>query len=74
MWTGASKQGLFLSFLLFLCLSMKTVIENQYFDMVTMLGAQIRGTLSAAIYQKALRLGPEGRQNVTVCSDHCFEA
>eukprot|EP01033_Poteriospumella_lacustris_P022288 gene22288-16719_t len=45
---------------------MKTLIENMYFDMVTNLSSQVRGTLSAAIYQKALRLGPEGRQNTTL--------
>lgn len=55
-----------LSILLFLSLSAKTIIENQYFDMMTQLGAQIRGTLSAAIYQKALHLGPSSRQNTTV--------
>lgn len=60
------NRGLMLAMLLFISLSTKTVIENVYFDMVTNLAAQIRGTLSAAIYQKALRLGPEGRQNVTV--------
>lgn len=60
------KRGLTLAIILFTSLCTKTVIENIYFDMVTNLAAQIRGTLSAAIYQKALRLGPEGRQNVTV--------
>jgi hypothetical protein len=61
-----NHKGLQLSFLLFLTLSMKTAVENQYFDIVTRLGAQVRGTLSAAIYQKAFRLGSSGRQNVTV--------
>ncbi len=55
-----------LALVLFAVLSMKTLIENMYFDMVTNLSSQVRGTLSAAIYQKALRLGPEGRQNTTV--------
>lgn len=61
-----THRGLQLCILLFLCLSTKTAIENQYFDLVTNIGAQVRGTISAAIYQKAFRLGASGRQNVTV--------
>eukprot|EP00981_Chlorochromonas_danica_P011662 scaffold4203_cov166-Ochromonas_danica.AAC.8 len=60
-----THHGLQLCLLLFLCLSTKTAIENQYFDLVTNTGAQVRGTISAAIYQKAFRLGASGRQNVT---------
>ncbi|RYG70088.1 hypothetical protein EON64_01135 [archaeon] len=60
------NHGIQLCVLLFICLSTKTAIENQYFDMVTNVGAQIRGALSTAIYQKALRLGAGSRQNVTV--------
>jgi ABC-type transport system involved in cytochrome bd biosynthesis fused ATPase/permease subunit len=62
----AIKQSVMLALLLLLSLCTKTIIENMYFDMVTNLAAQVRGTLSAAIYQKALKLGPQGRQNVTV--------
>jgi hypothetical protein len=68
-WDGLRKSNLkavYLSLLLFICLSLKTVIENQYFYVVTKLGMNIRGTLSAAIYQKALNLGLAGRQNTTV--------
>jgi ABC-type transport system involved in cytochrome bd biosynthesis fused ATPase/permease subunit len=61
-----NNKSFHLSILLFLCLSSKTIIENQYFDMMTRLGAKVRGTLSSAIYQKALRLGPSSRQNSTV--------
>lgn len=64
--TAASKDLILLAIVLFAVLSLKTLIENMYFDMVTNLSSQVRGTLSAAIYQKALRLGPEGRQNTTV--------
>lgn len=60
------NQGMYLSLMLFLVLCAKTVIENQYFDMVIKLGASIRGTLSTAIYRKALRLGPSSRKNNTV--------
>lgn len=63
-----NPKGVLLAVLLYLCLCTKTTIENQYFDMVTVLGAQVRGTLSAAIYQKALKLSPTGRQNNTVCN------
>lgn len=61
-----NPKGVVLAVLLYLCLCAKTTVENQYFDMVTVLGAQIRGTLSAAIYQKSLKLSPTGRQFNTV--------
>ena len=60
------NKGFYLSLLLFLVLCLKTIVENQYFDMVINLGANIRGTLSSAIYRKALKLGPSSRKNNSV--------
>ena len=39
------NEGFYLSFVLFACLCTKTAIENQYFDLVINLGANIRGTV-----------------------------
>lgn len=61
-------KGCILSGLLFVVLCTKTVVENQYFDMVINLGANIRGTLSTAIYRKSLKLGSSSRRNNTVRS------
>lgn len=60
------NKGFLLSILLFTCLCGKTVIENQYFDSVSGMGAEIRGTLSSAIYRKSLKLNQASRQNNTV--------
>ena len=62
----ALKEGYALCFLLFTVLCTKTLIENQYFDQAIQLGASIRGTLSAAVYRKSLKLGPAGQQNTTM--------
>ena len=61
-----SSSGMALALALFIALSSKTFLENQYFYTVINLGANIRGALSAAIYRKALKLSPAGRQNNTV--------
>jgi len=61
-----SSSGMALALSLFIALSSKTFLENQYFYTVIDLGANIRGALSAAIYRKALKLSPAGRQNNTV--------
>jgi hypothetical protein len=61
-----SNEGFQLSLLLFLCLSAKTIVENQYFDATTQLGAEVRGALSTAVYRKALKLSPGSRANNTV--------
>ena len=60
------RKGCILSGLLFAVLCAKTVVENQYFDMVINLGANVRGTLSTAIYRKSLKLGASSRRNNTV--------
>jgi hypothetical protein len=59
-------EGAVLALALFGALNLKTVFENQYFDAIITLGASIRGALSAAIYRKALRLSPGGRQENSV--------
>lgn len=59
-------DGFTLSLLLFFFLCTKTFIENQYFDAISQVSAQIRGTLSTAVYRKALRLSAASRQNNTV--------
>ena len=64
--SGVFNEGLLLSVGLFLCLCSKTVVENQYFDKVISMGANIKGTLSTAIYRKSLKLSPSGRSNNTV--------
>lgn len=63
------SEGSMLSLLLFFVLCVKTAIENQYFDVVVNTGADIRSTLSAAIYRKSLKLGPGSRKTNTV---NCF--
>lgn len=60
------NQGKLLALSLFMVLSMKTLFENQYFYIVTNTGTNIRGTLSAALYQKSLRLSPGGKTNTTL--------
>lgn len=60
------RMGLQLSVLLLACLSLKTIIENQYFDRVSRFSAEIRGAISTAIYRKALRLSPQSRKNNTL--------
>jgi hypothetical protein len=60
------NKGVKLSLLLFLSLCAKTAIENQYFHEIVVLSSEIRGTLSAAVYRKALKLSPESRRNNTV--------
>lgn len=62
-------EGFQLSLLLFITLSCKTAIENQYFDAVSRLSSEVRGTLSTAVYRKALKLSPASRANNTV---HCI--
>ena len=64
-------EGVVWAAALFAALCMKTVLENQYFDSIITLGATIRGALSAAIYRKALRLSPAGKQANSVCMYIC---
>jgi hypothetical protein len=45
---------------LFVAVVTKTLSENQYYDVTFSTGAYIRATLSAAVYNKALRLGQFG--------------
>lgn len=61
-----NNKGFQLALLLFISLSCKTIIENQYFDSVSRLSAEVRGTLSTAIYRKSLKLSPGSRANNTV--------
>lgn len=60
------NEGVLLSVLLFTILCAKTAIENQYFDAISRMSAEIRGTLSTAVYRKALKLSAASRQNNTV--------
>ncbi|KAJ1437218.1 hypothetical protein B484DRAFT_416639 [Ochromonadaceae sp. CCMP2298] len=59
-------EGVQLCALLFLSLCVKTALENQYFDLIARFSAEIRGTLSAAIYRKSLRMSPASRANHTL--------
>lgn len=61
-----TNQGFQLSLLLFTVLTLKTAVENQYFDYITQLSADIRGTLSTAIYKKSLKLSPASRRSYTM--------
>lgn len=63
---ASRHQGILLTLLLLLTLCIKTFLENQYFDSVITLGANVKGALSSAIYRKSLKLSPAGRQNNTV--------
>ena len=63
---AADVKGIALAMSLLLALSTKTFLENQYFYTVIDLGASIRGSLSAAIYRKVLKLSPAGRNKNTV--------
>ena len=60
------KEGILLAVSLFLVLCSKTFLENQYFNTVINMGANVRGALSTAIYSKSLRLSPSGRSNNTI--------
>lgn len=60
------NEGFNLALLLFFFLCAKTAIENQYFDAISQMSSEIRGTLSTAVYRKALKLSPASRQNNTV--------
>jgi len=62
--------GLCYASLLFTALCAKTFLENQYFDEVINLSSKVKGTLSAAVYKKSLRLSPSSRQNNTVSRDN----
>lgn len=62
----SASKGFKLSCILLLTLCAKTIIENQYFDGATSMGASIRGTMSAAVFRKSLRLSSSGRQNNTI--------
>jgi len=59
------QEGVYWSLLLFVTLTVKTALENQYFNMVIQLGVKIRCALSGALYRKSLRLSPESRRNYT---------
>ena len=61
-----TNQGFQLSMLLFTVLTLKTAVENQYFDYITQLSADIRGTLSTAIYKKSLKLSPTSRRSYSM--------
>lgn len=58
-------DGIIISVLLYLSLNAKTIIENLYFYVVINLGSSVRGVLSCALFQKALKLSPSGRQDFT---------
>lgn len=60
------REGIVLSLLLLAALCAKTIIENQYFHVVTEMAASVRGAVSSAVYRKSLRLSPSGRQNSTI--------
>jgi len=64
--SASAFKGFALALSLFIALSTKTFLENQYFYTVIDMGASIRGALSAAIYRKVLKLSPSGRNNNTV--------
>jgi len=75
--SSVDREGLLLALALYGVLCVKTFLENQYFDSIITMGTTARGAISAAIYRKALKLSPSGRQNNTVrsrtlrCTDTC---
>jgi hypothetical protein len=54
------------SFLLFFLLGLKTVLDNQYFYIITNVGASIRAALATAVFQKVLRLKTSNRNKYSV--------
>lgn len=60
-----SSKSIFLVATLFLTLCSKTIVENQYFDIVSNGAASVRAALSAEVFRKSLKLSPESRQNAT---------
>jgi len=48
---------------LFIALSVRTMVENNYFHRVIRVGWQIRSVLTTAVYRKALRMSPVARQD-----------
>jgi hypothetical protein len=64
--SAGRREGIISAVLLLTVLCLKMVLENQYFHHIISMAAALRGTLSAAIYAKALRLPPGSRVNMTV--------
>ena len=64
--SSVDREGLLLALALYGVLCVKAFLENQYFDSIITMGTTARGAISAAIYRKALKLSPSGRQNNTV--------
>ncbi|CAM9715367.1 unnamed protein product, partial [Chrysoparadoxa australica] len=63
---GGARDAYMTALALFGVVSVKTLIENQYFHRTVKMGMQVRGVLSAAIYRKSMRLSPSARQASTV--------
>ena len=51
---------------MFVAMTTRTCVENQYFHMVVRVGFQIRAALTTAIYRKALRMSASSRQESPV--------
>jgi hypothetical protein len=52
----ASSRGFLLSMMLLFALSVKTILDNQYFYVITNAGAAVRGAVATAVYRKLLKL------------------
>jgi hypothetical protein len=53
---SAKSRGFILSMMLLLALSVKTILDNQYFYVITNTGAAVRGAVATAVYRKLLKL------------------
>lgn len=60
-WHGFAYAGI-----MFAAMTIRTVIENSYFQQVTKVGFHCRSALSTAVYRKALRMSPVARQDTPV--------
>lgn len=59
-------RGFLLSLLLFMALSMKTILDNQYFYVITNAGAAVRAAVATAVYRKLLKLRESDRYKFSV--------
>ncbi len=72
LFSTSKAKGITFVITLFAILCLKTVLENQYFDVSYNLGTSMKTVLGAAVYQKTLKLSPSSRQNYTVSIVYLF--
>ncbi len=64
--SGKIRTAQRLTLTLFVCITAKLLLINQYFYKIQYLGSKVGGALSTAVYRKSLRLSPSARQSVAI--------